>query len=1183
MSRAALALALLLPAAALAATGGPDSYGYTWIDSNEAGGPTFDPLNAYPATAYGLCGDEWYTVPIGFLFEFYGDLYSQAVISANGVLYLANSSQNTPAGPDAFNSCPLGAGANPTIAPLWDDYYANSDLILCGGPDWTFVSVVGTSTLGSSPNRVFKLSWVDNTLVSCGSGGATFTIHLYEQDGSVEFHYQDIGFGAVACDGGASASVGIADSGLASGAVLDVACDVASVSAGYAIRFDPPAVGCSDADVDGFNDEGCGGDDCDDADPAVFPGAVELCNAIDDDCDGSVDDGIDADGDGFPGCGGSDCDDGDPAVFPGATEQCNGVDDDCDSAIDEGFDPDGDGWGTCTATADCWEGNALVFPGAAETADGVDEDCDGVVDEGTDAFDDDGDGYSEDGGDCDDADPAVGPGLPEVFNSVDDDCDGDVDEGSPTFDDDGDGDSEAQGDCDDSDPGVGPQATEVAANGIDDDCDGVVDDEVAITDADGDGFAAAVDCDDGDDDVHPAASEQPNTVDDDCDGIVDEGTELYDDDGDGFTELDGDCADGDPGIHPGAAELPNGVDEDCDGAVDEGTNASDDDGDGFTEEGGDCDDADDAIHPGVDELLDGVDQDCDGQVDEGTDAWDNDGDGLTVDDGDCDDGDPWVSPDRPEHCDDGLDNDCDGDVDEGCEPPQPDAPVETGCGASFAAGPAASGLALLVLLAVVRLRRRAGLLLPGLLLVGCTNDVAIHPGLGDLSLTPEVLDFGPVPLGESSELAVQLDNTGTAKLTIASISVQDDQEGAFALPGEASVELELELERGQGAEVTVGFTPPSSGLFEAWLVITSDTGAIPRRTVVLHGQGGESSVQVWPLVLDFGLEPGPLPLTVDSDGLVRLELIELELEGDAAAFTLTLPAAAGELPVEVPTGQELVIQVEFDTDFAGPAEATLRLATDDPLAPIVPVTLLGNVHCDSPSGLAVDDDADGFSACGGDCDDADPSVFPGATEYLDDDDNDCDGTVDEGTEAYDDDGDGVTELDGDCDDTDAETYPGAPEVVDGVDDDCDGVIDDGTADLDDDGDGFADIGGDCDDTDPTIHPGAFELLDGVDDDCDGLVDDGTDAFDDDGDGLSENGGDCHDGDPDIGPTELETANGIDDDCDDDVDEDTAWADDDGDGFTEAGGDCDDADPTTHPAADEVTGNAVDENCDGSAE
>ena len=86
--------------------------------------------------------------------------------------------------------------------------------------------------------------------------------------------------------------------------------------------------------------------DCNDADPYVNPGAPrELCNALDDDCDGvagfdlGVNDFEDDDGDGFAdvACGeaGTDCDDGDPVRHPGAVERCNGLDDDCDGAVDE--------------------------------------------------------------------------------------------------------------------------------------------------------------------------------------------------------------------------------------------------------------------------------------------------------------------------------------------------------------------------------------------------------------------------------------------------------------------------------------------------------------------------------------------------------------------------------------------------------------------------------------------------------------------------------------------------------------------------------------------------------------------------------------------------------------------------------------------------------------------------------
>jgi hypothetical protein len=131
----------------------------------------------------------------------------------------------------------------------------------------------------------------------------------------------------------------------------------------------PPFI---DADADGFADAAFGGSDCNDADAQVFPGAPEVCDHRDQDCDGDADEGVstpfypDADGDGFGDSSawtndceapsgqiptGGDCADDDPARQPGALERCNGLDDDCDGEVDEletdGWyaDTDGDGFG----------------------------------------------------------------------------------------------------------------------------------------------------------------------------------------------------------------------------------------------------------------------------------------------------------------------------------------------------------------------------------------------------------------------------------------------------------------------------------------------------------------------------------------------------------------------------------------------------------------------------------------------------------------------------------------------------------------------------------------------------------------------------------------------------------------------------------------------------------------------
>lgn len=201
-----------------------------------------------------------------------------------------------------------------------------------------------------------------------------------------------------------------------------------------------------DADGDGFSY--CFGD-CDDARADINPSSTEISgDAVDNDCDGAIDEaanpeGSDDDGDGCSetgagdSCLGPDCDDANPLVSPAEIERRNGIDDDCDGTIDEttdGYDDDGDG--VIELSGDCDDGNPLNFPGADEhPTDAVDNDCDGIIDEGGPEFDDDQDGYADAeldpaNNDCDDRDPWVYVGAREYCDGYDNDCDNFADEGN---------------------------------------------------------------------------------------------------------------------------------------------------------------------------------------------------------------------------------------------------------------------------------------------------------------------------------------------------------------------------------------------------------------------------------------------------------------------------------------------------------------------------------------------------------------------------------------------------------------------------------------------------------------------------------------------------------------------------------------------------------------------------------
>jgi len=702
------------------------------------------------------------------------------------------------------------------------------------------------------------------------------------------------------------------------------------------------------------------------------------------------------------------------------------------------------------------------------------------------------------------------------------------------------------------------------------------------TDQDSDGFLSDVDCNDIDPTIFPGATELAgDEVDSDCDGA-----ELCfsDDDGDGFTDgtvassdvdcsgtgeatsasTASDCDDTDATVFPGASEaVGDEIDSDCDGGE---ICFADADSDGFTdgtvtsvdvdcsgagESTGaslltDCDDTTASTYPGATETVgDQVDSDCDGTEMCFADA-DSDGftDGTVSSiDTDCTDVGETTSASADSDCDDanafiypGATETTGDEVDSDCDGTEV-------CFADADSDGYTSGT------------------------VTSTDADCADVGEATAASTDEDCDDADATVnpaaGEGVGDEVDSDCDGTE------ICYADADSDGFTLGTTTSSDIDC------------------SGATEATTASSSsdcndgDSAIYPGAAETV-GDEVDSDCDGAEVCYADADDDGFTDGTVDSTDS------DCSDSGEATAASTAADCDDTDAAVN-PTAVE-VVGNGMDDDCDGTA-ACWADQDNDGWVDGATTTLSFDADCTDPG-----EAPDGTPT--GECNDFDPTVYPGAPDVTGDGiDSDCDGAE---TCLSDADGDGYADMTGtsvysidpdcddigeadlgapqtDCDDSRADVRPGGIEVCDGHDNDCDGTIDPETSvdapswHVDADGDGFGDPvatstactmpnghstdATDCDDSAATVHPGAEETCDGADNDCDGIIDpdSATDApywyADSDGDTF---------GDPASAVAACEAPPG----------------------HVSDATDCDDDNDLANPGADEWPNDGVDQDCDG---
>ncbi len=967
--------------------------------------------------------------------------------------------------------------------------------------------------------------------------------------------------------------------------------------------------------------------DCNDLDQMIFPGASEICNGKDDNCDYAVDnlaDLIDSDGDGLPDC--NDCAPNDsylPRLFY--------------------IDIDGDGFGNqnrqyygCDTSfihvindGDCDDQDAMTNPLASEICnDNKDNNCNYYIDETADNQNQDGD-YFLACQDCDDTDP----NLPMLFYR-DQDGDGygshyNTEYGCivPT------GYVNNNLDCDDYDATRYDGVTDADADGfvLCNDCD---DNDPLVNkawyqDLDGDGYgnnfvnywgcnppvgyiSISGDCNDNDPTIHPTATEIcGNGKDDDCDGnVYNQYLGLEDSDGDGYPDCE-DCAPNDPTLptnfyfdfdgdgSPGyyntsyfGCNPPIGYiysqKFDCDD-FNPNVNGLDTDGDGYSLCNNDCDDND----PNINIVYWYRDLDGDGfgsyQIYNCIQA-----EGYTATGGDCDDNNSNVNPSSPEVCNNAIDDNCNYFIDESSDNIDTDGDGVFDCADCAINDPT----------------------LPRQFYYDFDGDgygtygyyYGCNPPEGMVSQNGDCDDYNANVNPNSPELCNNsVDDNCNYQIDESSDGIDTDGDGVFDCTDCAINDPTLPR------QFYYDFDGDGYGTYGYYYGCNPPVGMVSQ-----NGDCDDYNANVNPN------SPELCNNSVDDNCNYQIDESSdgVDTDGDGISDCADCAINDASLPRQ--------FYYDFDGDGYG--------------------TYSQYYGCNPSQGMVTQS---------GDCDDYNPNVNPAAPEICNNNiDDNCNYYADETPNGTDTDGDGIQDcsdctannpllpgiyyqdfdgdgyggysyyygcdptdnmvtLNGDCDDYNPDINPTSPEICNnGLDDNCNYEVDESPDGIDTDGDGILDCA-DCAVNDPTLPRSFYSDWDG-----DGY---GTYVYHygcNPPQGTVINSGDCNDYDPNINPASPEICNNnFDDNCNNQIDESSDTTDTDGDGILDCAdcaindptlpryyyydwdgdgygqgtysyyhgcnpqpnmvllnGDCDDYNPAVHPNSPEICNNGIDDNC-----